>query len=65
MYKNKFIERIVNSIRFEWNLTCILIQRICNLTIKFLKFISNKKIEEEFEEFPFKLVLEKNLILVT
>ena len=40
-------------------------QRICNLTIKFLKFISNKKIEEEFEEFPFKLVLEKNLILVT
>ena len=46
MYKNKFIERIVNSIRFEWNLTCILIQKICNLTIKFSKFISNKKIEE-------------------
>ena len=30
--------------------------RICNLTVKFSKFTSNKKIEAEFEEFFSKLV---------
>ena len=31
--------------------------RICNSMVKFLKFISNKKIENEFEGFVSKLVL--------
>ena len=33
--------------------------RICNSMVKFLKFISNKKIENEFAGFVSKLVLRK------
>ena len=45
MHKNKFIDRIVNNIRFEQNLTCVLrTWRTCNPTIRFSKFTSNKKI---------------------
>ena len=35
--------------------------RMCNLIIRFSKFISNKKIEEEFEVFLSKIVWRKTL----
>ena len=43
--KNNFIDRMVNNIRFERNLTRMLrAQRTRNLTVKFSKFIFNEKI---------------------
>ena len=45
MHKNKFIDRIVNNIRFKWNLTCMLrTQKTYNSIIRFQNFTSNKKI---------------------
>ena len=41
--------------------------KTCNLTVKLSTFTSNKKIYEDFKEFPFKLVwttLERNLFLL-
>ena len=63
--KNKFIDRIVGNIRFEWNLMCMLrTQRSWNLTIKILKFIpkkKKKKIYEKFKEFNFIFVFDQKL----
>jgi len=43
--KNKFIDRIVNNIRFGQNLICLLrTQRKCNQTIRYSTFTFNKKI---------------------
>ena len=51
--KNKCIDQIINNIQFEQNLTNMSrIYGICNLTIRFLKFTSNKKkIWKEFDGF--------------
>ena len=44
--KNKFNNRIVNNIRFEQKLTCVLrTKRTCNKIVKFSKFTSIKKKE--------------------
>ena len=44
MYKNKFIDRIVNNIQFEWNFICILRTKgTQNSTVRFLKFTPKKR----------------------
>ena len=50
--KNKFIDRIVNNIRFEQNLIYMLrTYGTWNLMVEFSKFTLKKEIYEKFEEF--------------
>ena len=56
------IDDITIDLWFSWNFSSMKdIIRMCNLIIRFSKFISNKKIEEEFEVFLSKIVWRKTL----
>ena len=47
MHKNKFMDQIVDNIRLEQNLKCMLSTlRICNLTIKFSKYVAIKTLRQ-------------------
>ena len=47
MHKNKFMNQIVDNIRLERNLTCMLRTLIiCNLTIKFSKYVAIKTLPQ-------------------
>ena len=52
--KNKFTDRIVNNIRFKWNLICML--GTWNSIVGIFKIHTKKKIFEKFEEFLSKQV---------
>ena len=56
------IDNITIDLWFSWNFSCMEdIIRTCNPIIRFSKFTSNKKIEEEFEGFLSKIVWRETL----
>ena len=60
--KNKFINWIVNNIRFEWNLICMLrTQGTWNLMVIFLNFTPKNELHEKFEN-SLQTSLERNFV---